>query len=103
MPPNLLSSSSMSSPALSIEVPAQDSPPAKGSTDTLPVATSPQKEREVIVTKDFGFLSIPKHLRHDPKHPSHFGLVLNATFGFSGTFGTCSLLDGNHFRRADSE
>ncbi|CCM06156.1 uncharacterized protein FIBRA_08395 [Fibroporia radiculosa] len=49
-----------------------------------PVSTSEYKE--AAVTKDFGFLPIPKWLRHDPEHPPHFGLLLNVTFGLAGTF-----------------
>ena len=38
---------------------------------------------------DFGILPIPKRLRYDPDKPFHFGLVLNASFGFISTFSTC--------------
>ena len=38
---------------------------------------------------DFGFLPIPKRLRYDPDKPFHFGLVLNASFGFASTFSAC--------------
>jgi hypothetical protein len=38
-------------------------------------------------TKDFGFLPIPRRLRHDPDKPPHFGLALNIAFGFASTFG----------------
>ncbi|KAL6300671.1 major facilitator superfamily domain-containing protein [Sparassis latifolia] len=47
-----------------------------------PTAASPAS----TITKDFGFLPIPRHLRHDPEHPAHFGLLLNATFGLASTF-----------------
>lgn len=58
-----------------VPVPAVPSAP-------LPVPTD---EHETF-TKDFGFLPIPKYLQYDPQHPAHFGLLLNATMGFSATF-----------------
>ncbi|KDQ49921.1 hypothetical protein JAAARDRAFT_142766 [Jaapia argillacea MUCL 33604] len=39
-----------------------------------------------MFSKDFGFIPIPKRLRHDPQNPIQFGIVLNATFGFASTF-----------------
>ncbi|TFY52072.1 hypothetical protein EVJ58_g10214 [Rhodofomes roseus] len=38
------------------------------------------------ITKDLGFIPIPKRLRYDPGRPVHFGLLLNATFGIASTF-----------------
>ena len=38
---------------------------------------------------DFGILPIPKRLRYDPDKPFHFGLLLNASFGFACTFSAC--------------
>lgn len=39
-------------------------------------------------TTDFGFIPIPKRLRYHPDQPPfHFGLLLNASFGFASTFG----------------
>ncbi|KAF8208984.1 major facilitator superfamily domain-containing protein [Mycena galopus ATCC 62051] len=38
------------------------------------------------MTRDLGFLPIPRRLRYDPQKPFHFGLVLNALFGFASTF-----------------
>ncbi|KZP00315.1 MFS general substrate transporter [Calocera viscosa TUFC12733] len=35
---------------------------------------------------DFGFLPIPKHLRHDPSQPFRFTLLLNVVFAIAGTF-----------------
>ena len=40
---------------------------------------------------DFGFLLIPRPLRHDPKKPFRFGLVLNVLFGFASTFTVANL------------
>lgn len=37
-------------------------------------------------TKDFGFLPIPRGLRHDPGKPFKFTTLLNITFGFGSTF-----------------
>jgi hypothetical protein len=39
-------------------------------------------EIDDIVTKEFGFIPIPRHLRHDPERPHHFGWTLNLAFGF---------------------
>ncbi|KAG6838454.1 hypothetical protein C0991_011547, partial [Blastosporella zonata] len=35
---------------------------------------------------DLGFIPIPRRLRHDPKKPFHFGILLNVAFGFASTF-----------------
>lgn len=40
---------------------------------------------------DFGFLPTPRRLRYDPDKPFHFGLVLNAAFGFASTFTVANL------------
>lgn len=40
----------------------------------------------ILITKDLGLLPIPRRLRYDPNRPAHFGLLLNATFGFTSTF-----------------
>ncbi|KAJ8583348.1 MFS general substrate transporter, partial [Rhizopogon salebrosus TDB-379] len=37
-------------------------------------------------TKDFGLIPIPKRLRYNPDKPFHFGILLNASFGFACTF-----------------
>ncbi|EIN12181.1 hypothetical protein PUNSTDRAFT_33882, partial [Punctularia strigosozonata HHB-11173 SS5] len=37
-------------------------------------------------TRDLGFLPIPARLQYDPAKPPHFGLLLNAVFGFASTF-----------------
>lgn len=37
---------------------------------------------------DFGFLPIPPRLRYVPEKTVHFGILLNAIFGFASTFGT---------------
>ena len=45
------------------------------------------KEQEIeSLDKDFGFLPIPKRLRHQPNQPFHFGLFLNIFFGIASTF-----------------
>ncbi|EMD39901.1 hypothetical protein CERSUDRAFT_150654 [Gelatoporia subvermispora B] len=48
-------------------------------------------EKDEIFTMDFGFLPIPKRVQYDPAHPVHFGLVMNATFGFASTFVVANL------------
>lgn len=45
-----------------------------------------KSHREDAPSTDFGILPIPKRLRYDPDKPFHFGLVLNASFGFASTF-----------------
>ena len=60
-------------------------PPAPATTTPAIASPATGNDHEVF-EKDFGFLPIPKYLRYDPKRPAHFGLVLNATFGFAGTF-----------------
>ncbi|KAF7318469.1 MFS general substrate transporter [Mycena chlorophos] len=40
----------------------------------------------LILKYDFGFVPIPRRLRHDPRRPFHFGWVLNVLFGFAATF-----------------
>ncbi|KAH7927664.1 MFS general substrate transporter [Leucogyrophana mollusca] len=64
---------------------------------TSPTETIVEPAREVAVeskdgsdmsithTMDFGFIPIPKRLRYDPEKPFHFGLLLNASFGFAST------------------
>lgn len=40
-----------------------------------------------VVTKDFGFLPIPRRLRReDTSKPIGFGLILNVGFGIASTF-----------------
>ena len=73
----------MTSPTATIEVVPSTSVDEKlepsGSKDT-------GTHSEAIVTKEFGFLLIPLHLRYDPTKPFHFGLLLNIGFGFASTF-----------------
>lgn len=40
-------------------------------------------------SKDFGLLSVPKRLRHDPNKPFHFGTLMNISFGFASAFSEC--------------
>lgn len=51
--------------------------------------TGPSLENEIhdVYTTDFGFIPIPKSLRYNPDKPFHFGLLMNAAFGFASTFG----------------
>ena len=42
--------------------------------------TVPERDRELF------FIPIPKHLRHDPENPPHFGLMMNILFGIASTF-----------------
>ena len=45
-----------------------------------------QQDKSEVVPKDFFFFSVPKHLRHDPDKPAHFGLFLNVVFALATTF-----------------
>ncbi|OBZ71091.1 putative uncharacterized transporter YgaY [Grifola frondosa] len=53
--------------------------------DTLP-ASEQAEDKVSHHNKDLGFLPVPKHLRYDPEHPAHFGLLMNVTFGIASTF-----------------
>lgn len=46
-----------------------------------------------VFHRDFGFLPIPKYLRHDPSAPVRFDLVLNVLFGVASTVGESQHLD----------
>ncbi|KIK61677.1 hypothetical protein GYMLUDRAFT_166006 [Collybiopsis luxurians FD-317 M1] len=49
-------------------------------------------EAKLWPTTDFGLIPIPERLRYRPdKPPFHFGLVLNASFGFASTFTVSNL------------
>ena len=41
---------------------------------------------KILSPKDFGLVSVPRHLRYDPSKPFRFGLLLNVAFGFASTF-----------------
>ena len=75
--------SSMTSPTATIEV-----VPSTSVDEKLEPSSSKDAgtHSETIVTKEFGFLPIPRHLRYDPTKPFHFGLLLNIGFGFASTF-----------------
>lgn len=70
-------------------------PSALTSTETLavqaPRSATPEVAQDDTISKDFGFLPIPRRLRYDPEHPAHFGLLLNATFGIASTFVVANL------------
>ncbi|KIJ61089.1 hypothetical protein HYDPIDRAFT_116344 [Hydnomerulius pinastri MD-312] len=50
------------------------------------VAEKIEDRRDTIPSTDFGLLPIPRRLRYNPDKPFHFGLLLNASFGFASTF-----------------
>ncbi|KAH9948293.1 major facilitator superfamily domain-containing protein [Amylocystis lapponica] len=56
------------------------------STETVQVTPDLAESEDHIHTRDFGFLPIPERVRYDPKHPIHFGLVINIMLGFTSTF-----------------
>ncbi|KIJ14980.1 Drug:H+ antiporter-1 family protein [Paxillus involutus ATCC 200175] len=49
------------------------------------------EDERLVPSTDFGFLPVPKRLRYDPNKPFHFGLLLNASFGFASTFTVANL------------
>ena len=62
-------------------------PALQGDVDKrLEQSQSDNADPEIISTKDFGFIPIPRHLRYDLKKPFYFGLSLNIGFGFASTF-----------------
>ncbi|CCL99565.1 uncharacterized protein FIBRA_01583 [Fibroporia radiculosa] len=74
-----------------------NTPLPRTSTETLQAATAPETSTislttpDTTIARDLGFLPIPRRLRYDPEHPAHFGLVINATFGFASTFVVANL------------
>lgn len=65
----------------------------------LPTTQDPEKADDTLpenakhqLTRDFGVIPIPVHLRYDPAKPFHFGLALNIAFGFFSTFSGSSLV-----------
>ncbi|KAH7339637.1 major facilitator superfamily domain-containing protein [Rhizoctonia solani] len=61
------------------------SPTSGASTPTVHSSTDPSPVKENIRKFDFGFLPIPRYLRHDPLKPFHFTLALNIFFGLAST------------------
>ncbi|RPD56697.1 MFS general substrate transporter, partial [Lentinus tigrinus ALCF2SS1-7] len=56
-------------------------------TDTLPTIMVPIDEKTLqSPKKDFGFLPIPRRIRHDPDNPTTFGLGMNVIFGVASAF-----------------
>lgn len=49
-------------------------------------------KREVGGKFDFWFVPIPPRLRYDSEKPAHFGILLNAVFGFASTFSALVLI-----------
>ncbi|GAA6000036.1 hypothetical protein JCM10207_006023 [Rhodosporidiobolus poonsookiae] len=64
-----------------------DRPSTLSAKDEAPAAPG----RVVGGSRDFEFLPIPPWLRYDSDNPPHFGLVLNAAFGFAATFTVANL------------
>ncbi|KIJ05057.1 hypothetical protein PAXINDRAFT_21661 [Paxillus involutus ATCC 200175] len=56
-----------------------------------PLAVTVEDGRHIVPSTDFGFLPVPKRLRYDPDKPFHFGLFLNASFGFASTLTVANL------------
>ncbi|KZV71731.1 MFS general substrate transporter [Peniophora sp. CONT] len=52
----------------------------------LTVISVPEEPPHVTRRTDFGFLPIPKHLRHDPARPILFNIVTNIFFAAATTF-----------------
>lgn len=49
-----------------------------------------QLDSKVDIPCDFFCIPVPKHLRHDPEKPAHFGLFLNIVFALATTFSAYS-------------
>ncbi|KAL1718647.1 major facilitator superfamily domain-containing protein [Schizophyllum commune] len=54
------------------------------------IAPAPKDPHPTYKT-DFGFLVIPRRLRHDPARPFEWTLLLNISFGFASTFTVANL------------
>lgn len=63
------------------------------STETAVENVAASAEDSSWPTKDFGLIPIPKRLQYNPMEPFHFGILLNASFGFASTFSTDFLVD----------
>ncbi|KAG1844430.1 major facilitator superfamily domain-containing protein [Suillus tomentosus] len=61
------------------------------STETAVENVAASAEDSSWPTKDFGLIPIPKRLRYNPTEPFHFGILLNASFGFASTFTVANL------------
>ena len=67
-------------------------PPAITDAPILEKQQKVEQDRSTVsVPKDFFFIPVPKHLRHDPENPAHFGLFLNIVFALATTFSAYSL------------
>ena len=59
-------------------------------TDSLPtIAVTVDQKAEESPKTDFGFLPIPRRLRHDPDNPTSFGLGMNVIFAIASAFCEC--------------
>jgi hypothetical protein len=67
--------------------PGISTPVSEASTPTMNSSTDPEpaKVEENIRRFDYGFIPIPKYLRHHPDKPFHFTLALNIFFGIAST------------------
>ncbi|KAG1739409.1 major facilitator superfamily domain-containing protein [Suillus paluster] len=82
--------------------------PSCSSTEKLGTLESPEatiekaaaSTEEIWPTKDFGLVPIPKRLQYNPTKPFHFGILLNASFGFASTFSTDFSVDGERMLMA---
>ncbi|KAG2114358.1 major facilitator superfamily domain-containing protein [Suillus discolor] len=61
------------------------------STETAVENVAASTEDSSWPTKDFGLIPIPKRLQYNPMEPFHFGILLNASFGFASTFTVANL------------
>ncbi|CAE6357792.1 unnamed protein product [Rhizoctonia solani] len=81
--------------------PGISTPVSEASTPTMNSSTDPEpaKVEESIRRFDYGFIPIPKYLRHHPDKPFHFTLALNIFFGIASTLTVGNLY---YFRLAQS-
>ncbi|KAI0662108.1 major facilitator superfamily domain-containing protein [Cubamyces menziesii] len=59
--------------------------------EKLPELSMGQLDGSEVVSRDLGFLPVPRRLRYDPERPAHYGLALNAAFCFASTFVVANL------------
>lgn len=58
--------------------------------DSPPPHSEKEEEAPAYVPRDFFIFPVPKHLRHDPEKPAHFGMFLNIVFALATTFSAYS-------------
>ena len=91
-----LASSEMDSAFMSRRSPSTPSPQARAQTSSVksvptpPQDSGPNHASLTMATRkaDFFIVPIPRRLRYDPSRQHHFGVLLQAVFCITSTFGT---------------